>query len=129
MCKRKYGYLHSKIEHTLLNNIEILKDRNNDYWGNFINLDPDVGEFTAILMKMKEITNYIKDEETKNDLVNAYKIWEDGMNNHDIGKLFEVHEIIHDYDYWIINTPLELAYPPADWSGINIYFGKANIMN
>lgn len=118
----KYGYLHSKIEHGLLDSIDYLKDSNSNVWISLNDSDPEVGNFTAILLKMKEITNLLKNEKAKADLINAYEIWEEGMNNHNISKLFEAHEIIHDYDYWVINTPLELPFAPADWSGTKIYF-------
>ena len=58
----------------------------------------------------------------KMDFNTAHELWKLGMEEHDIANLFKAHEIIHDYDYWVYNTPLQLNFPAPDWAGIKIYF-------
>ena len=114
--KLKYGSIHNKLEHLLLDTVSLLKDSNSD------------GGFSNILERVQEIIKKLNNEQIKDDLQKSCKLLQEGIDNHDIAKFFEAHEIIHDYDYWVANSPLSLSYPAADWGGINVYFGKVSIM-
>lgn len=50
------------------------------------------------------------------------------MTEQNLKKCFESHKIIHDYDYWIINTPVHLKYEPVEWVETNTFFGKISII-
>lgn len=86
------------------------------------------GRFLHVLDELAKIKEKIKEQNTKNDLQKAYGILEEGMRERNLEKCFEAHKIIHDYDYWCINTPVSLNYAPVDWSGVTTYFGKVSIL-
>ena len=87
------------------------------------------GGFSKILSEVKKMSNEIKNQTVKNDIEKACTLLQEGTDNHDVGKFFEAHEIIHDYDYWVINAPPSFeSFAPADWTGTHTYFGKATIM-
>ena len=48
----------------------------------------------------------------------------EAISNHDLGAVFAVHEYIHDYDYYVINYPVQYSMTPPDWGGIDEYFGR-----
>ena len=138
--KLKYGSIHNKLEHLLLDTVSLLKDSNSPYWTNYtekgVHEEPGQpetkvesdGGFSNILERVQEIIKKLNNEQIKDDLQKSCKLLQEGIDNHDIAKFFEAHEIIHDYDYWVANSPLSLSYPAADWGGINVYFGKVSIM-
>ena len=70
----------------------------------------------------------MKEQDAKDDLKKALDTLKEGMDEHNLKKCFEAHKAIHDYDYFVINTPVHLENPPADWGGITTYFGKASII-
>lgn len=127
--------------------VSYLKDKDSSYWVNYtevVRLEVEVnpplpngeksyyvtdGGFSKILSEVKELSNEIKNQTAKSDIEKACKLLQEGINNHDVGKFFEAHEIIHDYDYWVINAPPSfVSFAPADWTGTRTYFGKATIM-
>lgn len=138
--QKEIRQIHSGLEFTLLDAIHILKDSNSPYWVRFTEsetyeepLDSSTtvernGILTIYLNRTNEVLSKIKNNTVKSDLEVAYTYLKEGINNHDISKLFEAHKIIHDYDYWVINTPVHLDYEPADWSGIDTYFGVTSIL-
>lgn len=143
--QKKINELHGGLEYALLDSFLVLKEPSSIYWDiyntsgisetyedrihqkkNVVQRD---ARFTYYLKELQNIISIIQDEQTKNDIFNCYNILEDGINTHNISELFEAHKILHDYDYWIFNTPLYLKTEPADWSGVDTYFGKASILD
>ena len=139
--QKEIRQLHGALEYTLLDAVRLLKDSNSPYWIRFIEagiyeepLYPNTkvernGELTVYLEKSKNLANKLQNDITKKDFITICNLLEEGIKNHDIEKLFKAHEIIHDYDYWVINTPVHLEYEPADWGGVDTYFGKASVLN
>ena len=120
--QENFRYDHVSLEWNLLDAVNILKDKNSPYWESDSN-------FSKILENVQSYISELQNESVKNDLEKACKLLKDGINSRDIGKFFEAHEIIHDYDYWIISVePSFVTFPPADWTGTRTYFGKATIM-
>ena len=123
-----------------MDGVSILKDSNSLYWSSYTekgsHAEPNHpetivvsnGGFSNILERLMAIIPEMQNQSVKEDLEKACELLRKGINNHDISKLFEAHEIIHDYDYWVINTPLELEIAPPDWEGVHVYFGKVSIM-
>ncbi len=131
--------IHSNLEYELLDAVSLIKDKNSPYWEDFTSYetftDPftgtkidNGGRFLYVLDELEKIKNIVKDKETKTDLQKAYDTLKEGMEEHNLKKCFEMHEILHDYDYWIINTPVHLEFSPADWGGVHTFFAKANIL-
>ena len=58
------------------------------------------GGFLYVLDELTKIKDKIKEEITRNDLQRAYDTLQEGMKEHNLGKCFEIHKIINDYDYW-----------------------------
>lgn len=132
-------YTHTKLEYELIDAVRLIKDSNSPYWEEFTTYgtftEPftgtkvdNGGRFIYILDELAKIKDKIKEENAKNDLQRAYDTLQEGMKEHNLGKCFEAHKIIHDYDYWVINTPVHLDYEPADWEGVTTYFGKVSIL-
>ena len=139
--KENFGYAHQWLENQLLGAVNVLKDKNSPYWesytkaGSYQIIDGDGtfwesdGGFSKILENIQNYANELQNEIAKNDLENACKLLKEGIDSRDIGKFFEAHEIIHDYDYWIFSVePSFVTFAPADWEGTHTYFGKATIM-
>lgn len=138
--KLKYGYIHSDLEHNLLNAVRLLKDKNSSYWPFYteagVHEEPghpetkiqSDGGFSNTIKRIKNISQKLENEQVKSDLQKSCELLQEGIDNHDIGKFFEAHETIHDYDYWVANSPLTLSYAPVDWKGTEVYFGKVSIM-
>lgn len=139
--KENFRYAHQRLENQLLGAVNVLKDKNSSYWesytkaGSYQIIDGDGtfwesdGGFSKILENIQNYANELQNEIAKNDLENACKLLKEGIDSRDIGKFFEAHEIIHDYDYWIFSVePSFVTFAPADWEGTHTYFGKATIM-
>lgn len=138
--KLKYGYIHSGLESHLLDAVRLLKDKNSPYWPYYTEAGvyeepghPETkvrseGGFSNIINKIQNISQKLENEQVKNDLQKSCELLQEGIDNRDIGKFFEAHETIHDYDYWVANSPLSLSYAPVDWGGTRVYFGKVSIM-
>lgn len=130
-----FKWLHIHIEDFLLGNVSLLKEPNSIYWkrhelkrdeafkdpiseiegiDNSYHIMLDNFETLISLAKGAEIRNALTI--MKADYINAFKF-------HDIGSLFSVHEVIHDYDYYAVNYPISFSIAPPDWSGIDEYFG------
>lgn len=140
--KENFRYEHVNLEWNLLEAVELLKDKNSPYWESYTKAgtyqDPDGGNtywesdgrFSKILENIQSYTNELQNEIAKNDLNRACKLLKDGIESRDIGKFFEAHEIIHDYDYWIISVePSFVTFHPADWQGTQTYFGKSTLID
>lgn len=130
----------SMMEIVLGENVHRLKEKTSYYWRQQIYDEvftvPVVGTrvydgsgLIGILQETREIIKIIKDKETKNDLEQFCNLLQEGLDERDIGKCFEAHEILHDYSIWVINYPVEnLIAEPYDWSAFKTYFGKASII-
>ncbi len=79
--------------------------------------------FNGVLKTINNITRVIKDEESKKSFLVIYNDLKTACDYHDIGSIFTVHEYIHDYDYFAINYPPHYKFEPADWGGLDDYFG------
>lgn len=131
--------IHYHLEFLLVDTVSFLKDSNSPYWKmyselgvheepNYPNTKVESHGFANVLVELKEMEEKIENKQIKDDFEKSCKLIQYGIDNHDIGKIFEAHETIHDYDYWVANSPLSYITPPADWSGIQVYFGRVSIM-
>ena len=139
--KKEIRSLHSRLEYTLLESVLLLKDPNSPYWIRYIEpgtypepLYPETivvrdGTLSKYLKNLKELSSQIQNSEAKKDFEQATLLLQEAITEHNIAKLFEIHKILHDYDYFVFNIPLQLKTAPADWTGVDIYFGKASILN
>ena len=140
--KKAVGIAHSELESLLVNSIRTLKESTSPYWNTYITgqemKDLISGEvflfgdeycFNYTLNSIKNITKIIRNEKVLNDLNLYINTLQEGIDNHDLAKCFAAHEIIHDYDVWIIEYPIQnLKIEPIDWSGLNVYFGKNHLI-
>ena len=126
---------HVYMEYLLIEAVRMIKEPDSPYWNKFtINapyIDPYTGNtvisngFYNNVDDLKKIEDIIKNNDTKENIKRIYNQLQNAMDNHDLEQCFKVHEKIHDYDYWIINYPVHFAtFPPADWGGIDTYFGN-----
>lgn len=118
-----------------------LKEKTSYYWrpqiyaGEYRDPVTGTGMYTykawlsSIVQETREQIQIIKDEETKNDLDGFCNLLQEALDERDIGKCFEAHEILHDYCVWVINYPIkDLPAEPYDWDAFRTYFGKASII-
>lgn len=136
--QKNIRYIHMSLENNLLAGVRMLKDKNSPYWNEYTSYevftDPIVGNkiqgggFIVNLDELAKIKDIPINEKTKEDLQNTYNILKEGMDEHNLKKCFEAHKIIHDYDYFVINTPVHLELSPPDWGGVTNYFGLASIL-
>jgi len=131
---KNYRRLHSAIEDFLLSNVAKLKEPDSIYWEPLLNpkentvLDDGTtiknSEYFRILKIFDEVTSDIKHKKTLNAVKMMCEDFAEAINNHDLGAVFAVHEYIHDYDYYVINYPVQYSMTPPDWGGIDEYFGR-----
>lgn len=126
---------HTMLEYMLIYAVQLIKEPDSPYWKQF-NIDEVFKDpYSSVLIEtrgffdtvndLKKIESIIKNPETKNKFKDMYTSLQTSMNNHDIEGCFKVHEIIHDYDYWIINYPAYFdTFSPTDWGGTDTYFGN-----
>lgn len=77
-----------------------------------------------VKFELDYIISAVEDESTKQKLSNVLNQWEKSVNAHDLEGLFEVHEYLHDYDYYAFNYPTHYVYnEDADFQGLDDYFG------
>lgn len=137
--QKNIRYIHIKLENELLDAVRLIKDKNSPYWEDFTSYeaftDPftgtgviNGGRFLYVLDELGKIKDISINEKIKQDLQKAYNTLKEGMDEHNLKKCFEAHKIIHDYDYFVINTPVHLEFPPADWGGVTNYFGLASVL-
>lgn len=132
ILKRTIHNVHSSLEYHLVERVQIIKNANSIYWEpeikNEIFTQPNGEKVQSSgLWEYRDSLQNIKELEINDDLKTIIEDvlfrLEQGMNNHDISECFEVHKILHDLDYWIINYPISsFKIAPADWSGINCYY-------
>ena len=83
-------------------------------------------DYTGIecIESLKAIKEIVNNNYFSIDIDRAAGAMQDAIDNHDMQKLYEFHQIMHDLDYWLINYPLEtFKSAPADWHGVYVYFG------
>lgn len=125
---------HVMLEYRLIDAVRLIKEPDSPYWTKFnidaVYKDPSSGNmvksdgFYNNVEDLKKLEDMIKEAQTKEKIKEIYSQLQEAMDKHDLEGCFKVHEIIHDYDYWCINYPAYFAtFPPADWGGINTYFG------
>lgn len=69
--------------------------------------------------------NIVKDADLKADIQKMQDCVRSAVKNHDVNKLDELHKMLHDCDYWVVNYPVHFdKYAPEDWGGIDVYFGS-----
>lgn len=139
--KERFRYLHLNLERMLVGSSITLKDKNSPYWepstkkGTY--QDPSGtgsswesnGGYSKILEDIQNYANELKNETVKNDLKKACNLLKEGIDNHNLAKFFEAHEIVHDYDYWVFSIePSFVTFEPVDWEGTHIYFGKTEVI-
>lgn len=135
-AQRKLRDAHVTMEYLLIEGTKNLKESNSVYWNLYNNADTITepnGEkldftndrcFNAVAENINKITEVVKDENTKKNFEEIFRRLQSAMENKDIAEMFEIHKIIHDYDYWIINYPAYFDTAPApDWEGVETYFG------
>ncbi len=137
--KENFRQLHLRLERDLISSVNTLKDKNSPYWesctkaGIYYNEDNTCwesdGGFSKILEDVESYAKEIQNEEAKKDLDKAGNLIKAGIDNRDIGKFFEAHQIIHDYDYWVFWVePSFVTFGPEDWEGTHVYFGKSSLI-
>lgn len=133
---KKLREAHITLEFLLMNGTKNLKQSDSIYWNLYNNAETitePTGEeldftanscFQAIANNIAEIADVLLDKETKEIFKETYERLEKAMEYKDLGEIFKIHEVIHDFDYWIINYPAHYDTAPApDWEGIETYFG------
>lgn len=134
--KEKLRDAHTTIEFLLIDGTRNLKQSNSIYWNLYNNAETIIEPtgvglefstdncFRAVANNINEVAHILQDKDTKEEFNNIYERLNKAMQYKDIAEMFEVHEKIHDFDYWIINYPAHYDVAPApDWEGIETYFG------
>jgi hypothetical protein len=118
-----------------LDSVVTLKEPDSVYWEklelpeNKLFIDPFTG-VTSFNKTYHTLIGYFDTciKSTENDnlqktVTAMKKDFENAVKNHDLGSIFTVHEVIHDWDYYVINYPISYSIEPPDWGGIDEYFG------
>lgn len=73
---------------------------------------------------LEPIRLLIQDPTFQSDVAAMQTLIREAVPNHDLSKFVELHKMLHDFDYWVINYPayFPLTAPP-DWGGITCYYG------
>ena len=125
---------HVMMEYMLIDAVRLIKEPNSPYWQQFTKDEVFKDPYSGVLIKangfydtvnsLKKIEKILKEPRAKEEIKEIYTKLQLAMNKHDIEGCFKVHEAIHDFDYWVINYPPYFeTFPPADWEGIDTYFG------
>lgn len=132
---QNFKYLHLQIENFLLGRVSSLKEPDSVYWEIYeldrdeVFTDPFTGtqgidnSYHIMLDYFEALIATVKDEKTKTTIITLKSDYINAFKNHDIGSIFTVHEVIHDYDYYAVNYPISFSIAPPDWGGIDDYFG------
>jgi hypothetical protein len=81
----------------------------------------------TIIASLEKAHILAKDSAFQADIAKMQDLVRKAVAHHDLSKFVELHAMLHDYDYWIVNYPI--YYPkiaPSDWSGVKCYFGVIN---
>ncbi len=97
----------------VINNVPIQNNRDKNYYLDSLDTVIQIlGEDNPLIPDLEEMKNLI----------------EEGVENHDVTKIFKFHQMIHDCDYWIISYPIYFeSIAPPDWSGVERYYNALEI--
>jgi len=77
------------------------------------------------IQALQKIYDIVKDTDLKADIQKMQDCVRSAVKNHDVNKLDELHKMLHDCDYWVVNYPVHFEkYAPVDWGGIDVYFNS-----
>ena len=137
--KTEIHNIHSLLGFYLVDRVNILKDANSIYWEpatiDEIFTQPNGVKFQSYGFwqfrdSLQELLKLDLNDTTRNMIKDLIYKLQSGMNNHDLSECFEVHKILHDLDYWIISYPISsFTVAPADWGGIDCYYGLIEFYN
>ena len=131
---------HVRIEYYLLDHVKSLKSPDAPYWEFLEHTGPiaipgeevvlNEWDKDTITANLKTVGDLIQNGAVKSDFEKMRKTLDDAVGAHDLHGLFSYHEMIHDYDYWVINYPAYYPDAPApDWGGIKTYFGIPSVLS
>lgn len=124
--------VHSSLEYNLVDYVNTIKDANSIYWEpatkNEVFTQPNGVSFQSYGLweyrdTLKNLLNLKLSNEAETIINDILLHLQTGMDNHDLSECFEAHKILHDFDYWCVNYPISLKVEPADWGGLNCYYG------
>ena len=130
---------HVRIEFFLLDHVKTLKSSDSPFWAylehtgtiavsGYSKVWNDWDKDT-IIGNLKVISSSVKNQTVKSDFKRMQDTLRTAVEHHDLHKVFSYHEMIHDYDYWVINYPAYYPTAPApDWGGIQTYFGTTSLI-
>lgn len=131
---------HARIESYLLDHVKSLKSPDAPYW-EFLEHTGIVAipgeemvlnewDKDTITANLKTVEDLVRNDAVKSDFERMRKTLDDAVGAHDLRGLFSYHEMIHDYDYWVVNYPAYYPDAPApDWGGIEVYFGIPSVIS
>lgn len=120
---------HYTLESLLLENVSYLKEPDSTAWelaitGHGQNVETGAFSFDGVAANLRTVADALKDAAAKRVFEALCADLQKACEQRDVGKIFELHEILHDYDYFAINYPAHYDLTePADWGGIDVYFG------
>lgn len=141
--KEKTRTLHNVLEHLLADGTKMLKEPTSPYWSLYIdgkeiteqnsNVRVEFGDdycFNYVIRELQTVIDTIQNKEAKEDLMQGLELLKEGIDEHNIEKIFEAHEYIHDYDVWVIEYPIaNLDAEPVEWRKLYTYFGKVSLFS
>lgn len=125
---------HVRIEYCLMDRVKSLKSPDAPYW-EFLEHTGTIAipgeevvwnewDKDTIKANLNKAGNLIEDSGVKSDFRRMRETLDDAVGRHNLRGLFSYHEMIHDYDCWVVNYPAHYPEAPApDWGGIGVYFG------
>lgn len=133
--REKIRELHYYMEWQFTNNLirEKLVDPDSVYWEtwertgifHFPGESPleKLYDGNCLIEDLQEIIDIVRDEKLAADLKVMQQVTRKAVDQHDFSCLEELHRMLHDCDYWLINYPPVCKTPPGDWEGLKVYFG------
>lgn len=130
--KNSVRNIHSLLEFRLIDRVKTLKDANNIYWEpetvNEVFTQPNGVKFQSYGFweyrdELQDLLKLNLNDNAKTIVNDILLHLQSGMDNHDLSECFKAHKILHDFDYLCINYPVSLNIEPADWGGLDCYYG------
>lgn len=129
--KKKVGGAHFWLESAIVYyDYGTLTDPNPDYWQWFEDTIPDdnveTNHFTSeTIQELEDVKEKLSDTRVINLITEAQNEIQAIVDKRSNVHVMKAHMILHDLDYWLFRCPPEgFEEAPADWTGINIYFGE-----
>lgn len=131
LLREQMRQIHESLEQKLQDSVLLLKEPESIFWSGANGkpfTDPLTGETTAVGVayefheigeRLKNIGAILPDSNAKETFFSLQQTIEEALENHDIGKLFTVHEYVHDYAYVAFGVR-----PTYDIEGSSVYFGR-----